>query len=110
MSDFQLGSDRFYFLETPDGSDFLLRGMTGGGRLLMVFQTAESAQRLIDLFHIGGNMTVKERDVHQAHELFSRAQAMGVQFVAPILPGEEASSDLKFVPVQTILTALSGSA
>jgi hypothetical protein len=35
---------------------------------------------------------------------------MGVQFVAPILPGEEASSDLKFVPVQTILTALSGSA
>jgi hypothetical protein len=107
MTELELGTDRFYFIETPDRSDFLLRGMTGGsGRVLMVFQTGASAQALIDRFQIGGNMTVSERNRQETYELVCRAREMGVEFLAPIRPGEEAADQLKFVPIQTMLLAL----
>lgn len=106
MTELELGGDRFYFIETADSADFLLRGMNGGGRVLMVFQTGESAQTLIDCFQIGGNMTVGERDRAATCELARRAQSLGVEFLAPIRPGEETAADLKLVPIQTLLTAL----
>ena len=99
-------TERFYFIEKIDRSDFLARGTTDGGKAIMMFKNRDFAMLALERQGVAGSFTVAERTTEQAFELLTLAKHNGVTVVVPITTGTEDESNVRYLPIDAVLISL----